>query len=116
MSVEDHLVSFIASPWYSVPVPQVERITSKQDPFAGCHLVFNDTVGSLKVSHLNIICKNSQLSLLTSRRWIPAVRLSEKETFIPLVHIHGGLVVVVADEVHAASPDLGDGDERDGQE
>lgn len=54
--------------------------------------------------------------LFTSWRWISAVRLGEKETYVPLVHIHGGLVVVVADEVHAASPDLVDGDERDGQE
>ena len=48
MSVEDHLVPFIASSWYSVPVPQVKRITSKLDPFAVSHLVFNNTVGSLK--------------------------------------------------------------------
>ena len=60
--------------------------------------------------------KTFRLTLPTSRRWISAVRLGKKETFIPLVHIHGGLVVVVADEVHAASPDHGDGDGGDGQE
>jgi hypothetical protein len=35
MSVDDHLVASLASPWDVIPVPQVERIAFKLDPGAG---------------------------------------------------------------------------------
>ena len=44
MSVDDHLVSSLASPWDVVLVPQVEGITLKLDSLAGSQLVFNEAV------------------------------------------------------------------------
>ena len=44
MSVDDHLVAFVASPWDVVLVPQVEGITLKLDSLAGSQLVFNEAV------------------------------------------------------------------------
>ena len=46
MSVDDHLVSSLASPWDIVLVPQVERITFELDPGAGTQLVFDHAVHS----------------------------------------------------------------------
>ena len=48
MSVDDHLVASLASPWDVVLVPQVERITFKLYPGAASQVVIEKTVHSLK--------------------------------------------------------------------
>ena len=47
MSVDDHLVSPLASPWDVVPVSQVERFTFKLHPGAGSQLISDITVYSV---------------------------------------------------------------------
>ena len=46
MSVDDHLVSPLASPWDIIPVSQAERFTFKLHPGAGSHLVSDNAIHS----------------------------------------------------------------------